>query len=564
VSVAQGKPRSVFPAAVSTAAPHVFGTNGNWWENAGYVDLEGGPIYHTYLYSLLQSAYLRSSAPDRHLLLRPILLGSGFLYGYLTGTITGTAPGSGGWAANLLKTTMANAIAVNRALMLSDPNLAVTPAQVQQMDAVIAAYAAPMERHIALPAVGTKSKTAFTQGFTSAATWISSFWPIATTTVAYTDRLYAMTYHNNTSGSQAMLFGSLTGASTWGFAPPTVATWFNPDPAAGELDFAALINDLQPNGLDILLFHYAAAPRAFGLRLLRALPRGQYEVRIGNDANHDDTMDGAPHTILPLSLVQEGVQLILPALPNGVLQKIEIRLLTPATGLPPALPDPAVEHGDVTFVANGTATVVVHNLGTVPVTGASVELVQNGSVVATAPLPAIAAPLDYQPKTATVNLCCGTFTPGALVTVRVALPPGTLQLNSGNDAVTLAPPGFATIGAGCAGANGVPALQPTSLPALGSTYTAGVTNLAGGLAVMVLGLQPLTLPLQPLGLGFGPGCTGHVTPTVLELLPQMAGAAQWSMAIPNEPALAGSNLFQQVAELGAPAAVSNAVQAQLH
>lgn len=564
VSTAQGKPRGVFPAAVSTAAPHVFGTGGNWWENAGYVDLAGGPEYYAYLYSLLQSAYLRSSAPDRHLLLRPMLLGSGLLYGYLTGTITGTTPGSGGWTANLLKTPMANALAINRSLMLSDPNLGVTPAQVQQIDAVIAAYAAPMERHIALPVVGTKSKTAFTQGFTSAAAWISNFWPIATTTVAYTDRLYAMTYHNTPSGSQAMLFGSLTGASTWGWAPPTVATWFNPDPAAGELDFAALFNDLQPTGLDILLFHYGAAPRAFGLRLLRALPLGQYEVRIGNDANHDDTMDGPPHTIVPLPLLQAGTQVVLPAVPNGVLQKVEIRLLTPATGLPPALPDPAIARADVTFGLLGAAAVVVHNLGTVPVTGALVELVQNGSVVATAPVPTIAAPLDYQAKTATVNLCCGSFVPGALVTVRVVLPPGTAQVTSSNDAVTTAPPGVLTIGAGCAGGNGVPNLQPTSLPAIGRPYMVSVSNLAGGLAVMVLGLQQVTVPLQLLGLGFGPGCTGYLTPDAIELLPQAAGLAQWSLAIPNEPALAGFNLFQQVAELGSPAAVSNAVHAQLH
>jgi hypothetical protein len=80
---------------------------------------------------------------------------------------------------------------------------------------------------------------------------------------------------------------------------------------------------------------------------------------------------------------------------------------------------------------------------------------------------------------------------------------------------------------------------------------------------MVTGLGQLSVPLQPIGWGFGAGCTLLVNPDTLELLSQAAGSATWSLAIPNVPALAGIHLFNQVAELGAVSAVSNAGDGQI-
>jgi len=557
-STAQNKPRGVFPAAVTTSPPYVFGTNGNWWENAGYVDLEGGPIYHAYLYALLQSAYVRSTAADRYLLLRPILLGGTFLHGYLTGTVTGTAPGTGGWAANLLKNVIADAVARARGSMLAEPLLAITPATQAQLDAVINAYASPFEKHVALPVVGTKPKTSFVTTFQNAQVWATWFWPLATSTVSYTDRIYIMT-----GGSQTSLFGCLTGASTWGILPPSVLSWVDPDPAAGELDFAALVNDIQATGLDVLLFHYGAGPRDFGLRLWRSLPTGQYEARIGVDANQDDTMDGPPHTVVPFVLTNPGVTVTLPNVPNGALQKIEIRQVAPGGGASPLLPDAAIERDDIVVGLGGSLAVTVHNLGSAPLVGAVCELRQNNVVVASVAVPTIGAPLDYQPKTAVVNLCCGALSPGASLTVALVLPPGNQQITPENDVVTFAPPAVVTIGPGCAGANGTLTQTHTSLPVIGSTYTVAIGNLAGGLAYQAVGLEPLVVPLAPLGFGFGPTCAGHLDPLVFEFLPQAGGTATWSFVIPPAPHLAGASLLTQALELGTPSAVSNALQAWL-
>lgn len=111
-------------------------------------------------------------------------------------------------------------------------------------------------------------------------------------------------------------------------------------------------------------------------------------------------------------------------------------------------------------------------------------------------------------------------------------------------------------GGGCAGAAGTPTLAVTSPPVLGGTLSLSAGQLGGGLAVMVFGFGELSLPLQPIGLGFAAGCTLLVTPDALEFVPQAGGAGTWSLAIPNVLALRGTHVFQQVAEFGAPSAIS--------
>jgi hypothetical protein len=64
--------------------------------------------------------------------------------------------------------------------------------------------------------------------------------------------------------------------------------------------------------------------------------------------------------------------------------------------------------------------------------------------------------------------------PGAVITVRLVLPPASAQVTPENDVVVFEPPGFVTIGAGCLGSNGTPTLLLSSPPALGSNYTLNV------------------------------------------------------------------------------------------
>lgn len=123
-------------------------------------------------------------------------------------------------------------------------------------------------------------------------------------------------------------------------------------------------------------------------------------------------------------------------------------------------------------------------------------------------------------------------------------------------------PSWRTYGVGCAGASGVPTLQATSLPALGTVFALSVQNLGTGLCAMVIGFAPQSLSLQPYG--FGQACNLLVAPAVTELLFPIGGTASWSMSLPNQPSLAGLHLFQQIAEFASTgSAVSAGGDAEL-
>jgi hypothetical protein len=122
---------------------------------------------------------------------------------------------------------------------------------------------------------------------------------------------------------------------------------------------------------------------------------------------------------------------------------------------------------------------------------------------------------------------------------------------------------WTSLGGGCAGVGGVPSLSVVTAPVLGETFELEVSGLSAGLPLMVIGLGPVALPLQPIGLGFGAGCTLLVAPDALEVLVPTGGTATWTLAIPATPSLQGAQLFNQVAELAAASALSNAGAARV-
>jgi hypothetical protein len=154
-----------------------------------------------------------------------------------------------------------------------------------------------------------------------------------------------------------------------------------------------------------------------------------------------------------------------------------------------------------------------------------------------------------------ITLSAGTQVYGRALARTGAVSMDTSSVTAGSVPPT---PTWVAFGSGCTGASGVPVLQLVSLPGIGSNFSLRAQSLAGSFAYMVTGLDTLSVPLQPFDLGFGVGCTLLVSPDLIEFLPQAAGSATWSFAIPNVPALAGMHLYNQVAEFGAPSAVSNA------
>jgi hypothetical protein len=117
------------------------------------------------------------------------------------------------------------------------------------------------------------------------------------------------------------------------------------------------------------------------------------------------------------------------------------------------------------------------------------------------------------------------------------------------DVVPTAPASYRAFGTGCAGSAGTPRLAACagSLPIVGRTFCAELTNLPTALsdpAFMLLGVTrpPTPVPLASIGM---PGCTLDIDPLVAEALTKVGGIARWSVAIPNDPALLAAEFFDQ-------------------
>ncbi|MCR9246832.1 MAG: hypothetical protein NXI31_17505 [bacterium] len=129
----------------------------------------------------------------------------------------------------------------------------------------------------------------------------------------------------------------------------------------------------------------------------------------------------------------------------------------------------------------------------------------------------------------------------------------------------------APFGTGCATSLGVPALQPTTTPALGTTYQLTLTNgTFAGIGVMSYGFSNTTSAFGPLPAdlgGFGlTGCQLEIGIDASRLLVMAAGQAVNDIQIANNAGLIGVRLFTQALVLDAATSngiggVSNAVHA---
>jgi hypothetical protein len=119
--------------------------------------------------------------------------------------------------------------------------------------------------------------------------------------------------------------------------------------------------------------------------------------------------------------------------------------------------------------------------------------------------------------------------------------------------VRLLPPCPATVtsfGFGCASSGGQVQLAASSLPWLGSTFTATATGLPQqGVALAVLGYSTTSLPLATVLPQAAANCVLRVQPDDLELRPIQNGIATTALLVPANPALVGAVVHQQLVPL---------------
>jgi len=117
----------------------------------------------------------------------------------------------------------------------------------------------------------------------------------------------------------------------------------------------------------------------------------------------------------------------------------------------------------------------------------------------------------------------------------------------------LAPAAFAGFGQACP-PSAPPLLEAQGLPWLGEGFVLRARPLAAGSAALgLLGVSDaswagLPLPLDLGILGF-PSCSIYASGDLVLALPMQAGGAEWTLALPNDPALAGRPFFAQVLAL---------------
>jgi hypothetical protein len=109
---------------------------------------------------------------------------------------------------------------------------------------------------------------------------------------------------------------------------------------------------------------------------------------------------------------------------------------------------------------------------------------------------------------------------------------------------------YRPLAAGCAGSNGVPTNQATSLPLLGGTMDVVIGNVPSpSLGVLALGWSSTISSFGPLPLDLAsygaPGCFLRVATDLPALLLGVAGTAAYSLHVPNSLSLLGLRLHTQ-------------------
>jgi Concanavalin A-like lectin/glucanases superfamily len=191
-------------------------------------------------------------------------------------------------------------------------------------------------------------------------------------------------------GGVAMVRGSLYpgNAVSWTFQT-----------AGDEEKTAILIPNATPQSLKIIVYNLGSMPVTAAMTGWDLDP-GQWEITQGLDRDGDDSADG----VTMKSIVElERTGWVNLTFPPGVTSVVDLRLV--AKGIPYwARPDLGISAADVKLHGR-TITVTVHSLGAVETSPTTLTLVtENGTLLSSASVPRLEAPIDLVPRTVTVTM----------------------------------------------------------------------------------------------------------------------------------------------------------------
>jgi hypothetical protein len=221
--------------------------------------------------------------------------------------------------------------------------------------------------------------------------------------------------HFSVPGQAALSQMYLGGALTWlrpaSILPPIAVSWQGLDD-----DAAAIVLTASPQKLLVATYNFADHPRNVQMRVWELEP-GRYRLHEGLDNDHDDRRD---RTVATRDVVLERGSVVDIDLPPQRSELIEMEQLERRPGRE-LLPDLAVGDGDLFYdKATDRLKVVVHNIGSSAAESVVVRFEDPaGNILADRIIPRLDAPLDLQPKSATVWLGQPLLHPVAGITVRI-------------------------------------------------------------------------------------------------------------------------------------------------
>ena len=395
----KGKPAGIVPAAIRFRDDAIGGNADNWHHPGmfwNYYDYNGGT-------AILQQLLLNAMVFDDTSYLRPIELSLDLVRKYEHVDPATADTGSAAWAAGILRRSEGfwGVIELWR-LTFGDP----------RYDDLILRLGSPYIR-FAL----TGDRTHLTTAMTRTINTMRENLDLLTTEGYFTDRVELRSMRGGDDQTASFLEAMLLGGSLNRAAYP-----FNRVSWTGfGKDLSVIVGRSTDTSVVAVAFNHADRP-AQGWIVLQDRPAGSYRIRTGIDRDGDQRIDSM---LTSQDFRIDGRRARAPlALPSRTEVAVNVDRLAGSSGRAVAvpLPDLAVTGDELRLLREEDSVVTVelpvHNVGIVPAAPCGVVLLygedgEAGTVVTGAPVPAIAAPVDLEPKIHIVRFTLRNPRPGS-------------------------------------------------------------------------------------------------------------------------------------------------------
>ncbi len=539
-SAPKEKPIGIPPAGLRTDAAN-YGVYGvfdageqKWWSN-GY---DSAPDRLGYVYTLLYSAYRYSPEPlsTRVEYLRPIYEAGTFIKS--TAGDPTTTPGTSAWSAGVYQKVVATSFFEARDALYT--HFVTTQAGQDSYDHWMRNAGTGFVKFVLL-----ENKAVVSTIMQTGNDWLSYFWPLGTSTVAYNDRAYLQV-----QGTLGELYSFMTGGLGTNHTRPIV-TWENRDSTpVSPVDIAPLVNlkpDHDGTQLILLVYNFGAAADDVTFRIWDRMKFGSYRVRWGlADAQDLPTL---PASVATFTYDRPGSLCTVQNVPKDQVTSIHLTLLNEDPAPAVDRPDPAVGLRDAAWNADKSGIFVkVHNVGRQATNGSVlVECRQNGVPLGSNSVSSIPAPSALYPsRSPDVPVATPGVDPAKAVELFLTYNDTMGEISTVNNVAVGVVPAERLIqyGNACSGCSGpIPQIGANSDPYVGNgTFAIELTNGPTGSSVEAWLFSSLSSGSAPYKCGqflVGPLT---IDPVVFDI--SLTGSVSVPLPLLN-PALAGAHAFFQ-------------------